>query len=46
MNNLQMNLRIKIIFQLKSLILYVTHALLGFYLCQSRIHKHYELNNA
>ena len=30
----------------KSLIVYVNHELLGFYLCQSRTHKYYEFNSA
>ena len=31
-------------FNNKSLILFVNHVLLGFYLCQSRIHKYYRFS--
>ena len=33
-------------FKNKNLIVYVNHVLLGFYLCQSRIHKYYGFNSA
>ena len=46
-NNLLTNLRNEAVFNNnKSLIKCVNHALIGFYLCQSGMHKCSELNNA
>ena len=43
--NLLMNLKLKFYFNSnKALIVYVNHALLGFYSCQSRKHKYYGFN--
>ena len=45
--SLQKQFELKIqYFNNKSLIVYVNHVLLGFYLCQSKIHKYYGFNSA